>query len=206
MNINGKRRITGRTGIAVAVAIIAGTLASFPFGAQSASAESQGAEVVGTETDAAGRTVVLREGTYNGSVGFGWTKIQQRHNIHSKHTIGFVLKAPNGGVQQGEDRLYVAYAQEITCTDTCVVTDEREVRVINKEAIYASYYGVTLNAVVGITTAYCVNPDGALSCPAWVDRAIGAEKPASASRTSETSTVTTTWSYALKGIDAQHDR
>ncbi|WP_206750276.1 hypothetical protein, partial [Cryobacterium sp. TMS1-20-1] len=108
MNINGKRRITGRTGIAVAVAIIAGTLASFPFGAQSASAESQGAEVVGTETDAAGRTVVLREGTYNGSVGFGWTKIQQRHNIHSKHTIGFVLKAPNGGVQQGEDRLYVA--------------------------------------------------------------------------------------------------
>lgn len=80
---------------------------------------------------------------------------------------------------------------------------------INKEAIYASDYGVTLNAAVGITTAYCVNPDGALSCPAWVDLAIGAEKPSSASRTSGasgTSTVTTTWSYAPKGIDSQHDR
>ncbi|WP_104087722.1 hypothetical protein [Cryobacterium sp. N19] len=175
---------------------IAGLVASPLVPTQPASA-ADGSTIVGTETDADGRNIILRQGTYDGAVGFGWTKIQERHNIHSKNSIGYVLKAPNGGTAQGEDRLYVAYANEITCDSACEVTDSREVRVVNKAAGRESYYGVVLSGgEVGITTAYCVNPDGALACPSWVDRAIGVNKPMASGTTAATPQKSTVWSYS----------
>jgi hypothetical protein len=162
-----------------------------------ASAADAGATIVGTETDVAGRTIILRQGVFDGVRGFGWVKIQQKHAIMSKNSIGFVLKAPSGGEEQGEDRLYRAYANEITCTDAeCKVTDSREVRVVNKTAVREEYAGVTLSGrVVGITTAYCVNPDSAPACPAWVDAAIGRQKPATTIDSHRVDGVSTLWSY-----------
>jgi len=171
--------------------------------ATSASA-ADGATIVGTETDAAGRTIILRQGTYDGATGFGWSKIQKRHAIFSKNSIGYVLKNPDGGVAEGEDRRYTAYANEITCPEgaDCTVTDSREVRVINKAAAYPEYYGVALGGQeVGIITAYCINPDGALACPSWVDLAIGVKKPASARISEGTpASITTSWSYEPMAI------
>ncbi|MDA3804879.1 hypothetical protein PED38_08725 [Clavibacter sp. CT19] len=171
--------------------------------ATSASA-ADGATIVGTETAAAGRTIILRQGTYDGVAGFGWTKTQKRHAIFSKNSIGFVLKNPDGGVDEGEDRRYTAYANEITCTDeeSCTVTDSREVRVVNKAVGKSDWYGVALGGEeVGIITAYCLNPDGALACPSWVDLAIGVKKP-STTRLSEGSptSTSTSWSYEPMSI------
>ncbi|MFC3297280.1 hypothetical protein ACFOD2_13820 [Clavibacter michiganensis subsp. insidiosus] len=180
-------------------AILIGLFSVSGLAATPPASAADGATVVGTETDAAGRTIVLRQGTYDGAVGFGWSKIQKRHAIFSKNSIGYVLKNPDGGVAEGEDRRYTAYANEITCTDeeTCTVTDSREVRVINKAAAYNEYYGVALGGQeVGIITAYCINPDGALTCPAWVDLAIGVKKPTAARLSGESPTSTSTsWSY-----------
>ena len=180
---------------AVALSFVAGPtlLASAPASA------ADGSTIVGTETDAKGRTVLLRQGTYNGSVGFGWTKIQQRHAIKSKNSIGFVLKAPNGGTAQGEDRLYIAYANQIVCTSKCEVADQRQVKVVNKTGAYSQYYGVPLGGkVVGVTTAYCENPDKSLPCPAWVDIAIGSKKPAvtpQSAAEAAAETTSTMWTY-----------
>jgi hypothetical protein len=66
------------TVVMVAIPMITGVvIASAP--AQAAT----GADILGTYHDAAGRTIYYRNGTYNGSVGFGWQKISQKHAITS---------------------------------------------------------------------------------------------------------------------------
>lgn len=49
-------------------------------------------------TDAAGKTIVLRQGRYDparGS-GFGWTKIVEKHKITNLALVEKILKNPNG--------------------------------------------------------------------------------------------------------------
>ena len=137
----------------------------------------------------------MRQGTYNGSTGFGWEKVQRRHAIYSKHSVGYVIKNPNGGTPQGTQRLYKAWANYLVCTPDCIVWSDREVRVVNETARKQTYYGVDLlNQNPGVLTAYCINPHGELKCPSWVDKAIGAHAPRPRTDANESEHMTV-WSY-----------
>lgn len=155
------------------------------------------ATIIGAWTDALGRTVFVRSGTYNGSTGFGMAKIQQRHAIYSIDSLKFVTRNPNGGVAEGLDRRYDAYANRKECTlGVCVVTHSIPVRVIMSNQYVSTYYGVTVNGAIGIKTAYCTMPNGALKCPVWVDRALAGVTFRQGALDGESTSVETTWSYA----------
>lgn len=203
-NSNEKPLRYRRSGAAVLAVLTLAAVTLVP-SAQSALAADAGATIVGTETDAAGRTVILRQGIYDGVQGFGWVKIQKKHAIMSKNSVGYVLKAPDGGKAQGEDRLYTAYVNEITCADAdCEVTESLEVRVVDKTASREEYGGVTLSGKeVGITTAYCVNPDKAPACPAWVDATIGTKKPTASIDSTADDGTSTLWSYEPLAVGAK---
>jgi hypothetical protein len=73
----------------------------------------------------------------------------------------------------GSDRLYMAYANKKECTvDYCTVVDSIPVKLIVNYNTVSSYYGVTINGVLGVKTAYCVNDDRANDCPSWVNGAL----------------------------------
>lgn len=158
-------------------------------------ASASGATIVATYHDADGRTVIYRSGTYNGSTGFGWQKVYQRHNIGSYNAIGFIAHNPDGGVPQGSDRVYMAYANKLLCNAThtdCDVVDSLPVKLVVNYAKVSTYYGVTINGVLGVKTAYCINDDGALKCPDWVSPALKASfRTVSGGRVE-----TTKWSYS----------
>lgn len=154
-----------------------------------------GSDVLGTYHDAAGRTVYYRNGTWNGSTGFGWQKISQKHKITSYNAIGFIAHNPDGGTAQGTDRLYMAYANEMTCTaGHCVGTDSIPVKLVVSYANVVSYYGVTINGTLGVKTAYCVNDDNANDCPSWVNGALRDSFAVSIEDDAQSGT-TVQWSY-----------
>ncbi|MCY7286817.1 MAG: hypothetical protein LH624_00815 [Cryobacterium sp.] len=144
------------------------------------------AKIVGTDYDQNGIKVILRQGVYSGGKGFGWEKIQRRHAIYDKDTLGFVLHEPYPNYS-GSIAEYNAYANKFVDGKP---VDSREVKVVFERKNVTSYYGVTINGQVGIITAFCVNPGGALACPSWVDYALG-KRTANA----EGGTAEVVWSY-----------
>ncbi|MCK9877794.1 hypothetical protein MXD59_18775 [Frankia sp. Ag45/Mut15] len=140
----------------------------------SAASAANGATIVDSWKDAKGRTIILREGTYNGKKGFGWTKITRRHAIRSLKTLRFISRNPNGGEQQGTARRYEAYANRQECKNGyCHYTDSLLVTLIVDFKQVKDYYDVNVNGVLGVQTAYCVNDNRELDCPSWVDQALG---------------------------------
>lgn len=185
-----KGTIFARTGAAVIAFAISLVLLT------PAAASAAPASIIGAWTDANGRTVFVRSGTYNGSTGFGMAKIQQRHAIYSIDSLKFVSKNPNGGVAQGSDRRYDAYANRKQCTGgVCIVTDSVPVRVIMSNQYAATYYGIAINGAIGIKTAYCTMPAGALKCPIWVDRALAGVASRQTTEGTGDSYFETVWSY-----------
>lgn len=131
---------------------------------------------VATWTDANGRSVILRTGTYNWSnqTGFGWAKIRLKHNINSRAALRFIIKNPAGPRNSGRQHLYVAYANSYyyNRAGQTVYMDSREVRLISDPRYFPTYQGARVAGTLGVMTAYCVNPNGANYCPSWVDRAL----------------------------------
>src|SRR5690348_6576812 len=78
----------------VIVAVLVGWGAAT--GPATAAASAPG-DVVTTFADAAGRTVVLREGNYDGFNGFGWEKIRVRHKITNVDVVKAIIGNPDGG-------------------------------------------------------------------------------------------------------------
>jgi hypothetical protein len=100
-----------RLKIAVALAIASLSVFAVPISADAAG----GGTILAAWTDSHGRSVFIRTGSYDAASGngFGWVKIQARHNIHSLSSLKFVSRAPDGGVAQGYDREYTAYANKL---------------------------------------------------------------------------------------------
>lgn len=154
-------------------------------------AEAASATILRAWSDAGGRSVFVRSGTYNGSVGFGMAKVQQRHKINSIASLVFVTKNPNGGVKEGDDRRYNAYANKKICSDgTCTYTESVPVRAIMSNIYASTYYGVLIKGAIGIKTAYCTTDAALLDCPSWVDQALAGVASRTAGEQSETA-----WSY-----------
>lgn len=210
-----KMNLSFRVGTALAVLLLASTAgpalaeenaAEWEDGSQSAEFDgiettaadgTPGRKIVGTETDARGVKVIMRQGVWhaNRGRGFGWEKIQKKHAIYSKHSVGFVLKNPNGGQADGNQRRYYAWANKKVCKDgVCTYVDNRQVYTIVDFRHFDKYFGVNVDGTLGVITTYCINPDGAPKCPAWVDLAIGSEAPRVATR-DDGSRVTTVGSY-----------
>lgn len=125
--------------------------------------------------DVRNRSIVLREGNYSSATGkgFGWTKIKQRHAITKYNTVKFPTLNPDGGVSQGTQRIYKAWAIKWEKRNKrWVAVDQREVRTVVETKRFATYYGARLDAAPGVLTTYCINPDKALKCPKWVDTAL----------------------------------
>ena len=188
MNAFPQRRGIKAALLAVVSMVMAGAFVlSAPLAAEAAGSPT----ILRAWQDAGGRSVFVRSGVYNGSTGFGMAKIQQRHKIYSIDSVVFVTKNPNGGVKEGDDRRYDAYANKKVCQNgTCTYTESVPVRVIMSNTYVGTYYGVVVNGALGIKTAYCTTDTAALDCPSWVDQALAGV----ASRTAEGQSETV-WSY-----------
>lgn len=134
------------------------------------------ARIIKTYYDASGRAVLLRQGKYNmwgDGTGFGWSKISGKHDIRYFGAVGFVASNPNGGVAEGADRRYDAYANRTVCVDgKCTVTDSVPVRLIVHYGTVQTYYDVPINGVLGVKTMYCSMPNNEPKCPEWAGIAL----------------------------------
>jgi|GEM_PF-4843248 len=134
--------------------------------------------IVGQWNDADGNRVVLREGNWNGKVGFGFAKIRAKHGIHEIGSVRFVTTNPAGGEQEGTRRVYLAYANRQECNSgICRYVESVPVRAVVEFSFASVYYGVKLDDVVGVLTTYCLNEDKAHDCPPWVDAALARPAP-----------------------------
>ncbi|MHC2187078.1 hypothetical protein ACVLV4_002745 [Rathayibacter agropyri] len=75
-------------------------------------AEGNGSTIVFQWKNSEKRTLFVRSGAWNGNKGFGWVKIQTKHNIHKFQTLRFISNNPKGATFQGSDALYEAYANK----------------------------------------------------------------------------------------------
>ena len=168
------------------VAVVLATTLFMPAGPASAAP----ATILGSWTDANSQTVFVRQGTYNAADqnGFGMAKITQKHGILAVSNVKFVTQNPNGGVAQGNDRLYTAYANKIVCNPTCRVAESIQVRAVMGNGYQSVYYGIRIKGAVGIKTTYCLT--GATLCPSWVNAALARSAPSS-----DGSTTSVAWSY-----------
>ncbi|MES2093270.1 MAG: hypothetical protein V4531_05590 [Actinomycetota bacterium] len=181
----------------ISLPIIATLVAGFfvmvaPVAAEAAT----GATILANWSDAFNRPVFVRIGTYDGVNGFGMSKIQKKHNIYWTASLKFVTANPNGGTKQGDDRLYLAYANRKVCSSsgTCTYTTSIPVRVVMSNVYAGTYYGVVVNGAIGIKTAYCITDTAATDCPAWVDEALSNIAARTATPAPET-----VWSYTPLG-------
>ena len=192
-----RTRVTRPTSIGLLMIAIAGIIAT----PSMASAATTGATITSAWSDAAGRSVFVRVGTYNGfnSQGFGLAKIMGKHGIRAVSSLQFITHAPNGGTKQGDDREYVAYANKLVCNSAgCTVKASIPVRAIMSNIYVDTYYGISgIKGAIGIKTAYCQNTDASFLCPSWVDNAfVGRASKLSTSPQGNGITDTTLWSYA----------
>ena len=165
-----------------------------------------GATVFYQWRDASNKRVLLRFGTYDyKGNGFGWVKIVAKHHILSPLSVKFVTRAPGGGVRDGNEYIYHAYANRKECVrGSCYYTDSVKVRAVVSWSAPKIHWGVKLDGgPIGVKTTYCVNANKAWACPPWVDLAIGVKGTSSGK--SEQSSIE--WSYSpVKIRGADNDR
>lgn len=149
-------------------------------GSAAATGSSSG-DVVATFSDGGGRTVVLREGTYDGSDGFGWEKIKDKHKITNVEVVEAIVGNPNGGTPHREvdkrtkkltkdRREYVGYANRARCgiNGQCEVVERIPMRVIVE-----FLHDFAFDGQLGVLTAFCVFGDPAhVECPSWVNKQV----------------------------------
>lgn len=172
MNREKSARIAGLLLIAV---MVFGS--SLPAQASPASVQiTDGSTITSAWVDGVGRSIFVRVGSYDpvAGVGFGMTKIIQKHGISAVTTVQFITGNPNGGIAQGLDRQYTAYANEKVCNSySCEYTDSVQLTAVFSSIIQSPYYGVVIpTGVIGIKTAYCNNSDASSLCPSWVDASV----------------------------------
>jgi hypothetical protein len=118
----------------------------------------------------------LRRGfwDHDGQNGFGMDKAWHRHKIQSLSGMKFVMESPLVS-NSGNQSILRAYVGRYECPDgrpgECALTAEREVRAIVDERAFREYYGWPAGDPLGLVTMYCMNPDDAIDCPAWVTHA-----------------------------------
>lgn len=127
-------------------------------------------DVVLTFYDARGLPILMRQGFWNGTTGYGWEKIQRKHLIVNKRVVQGIIQNPNGGEfdpKRAKRKLYKAIARQ----DECVVgVGCRPVQSIRMIAVVDFSESKRFpKEVVGVITAYCKTLQGD-EWPAWVNR------------------------------------
>ena len=123
--------------------------------AASSTATDPNADIVAQWQDIIGTNFFLRVGTYNAALdeGFGMTKIIAKHGIYSGQSVEYVTKNAWSGEARGMDFTRVAYANKIACgTGGCEVLETVAVRAVMSRLFVTTYYGVDVNAEIGVKT------------------------------------------------------
>ena len=123
-------------------------------------------EIGGSWIDKVSRSVVLRQGYWNGSSGWGWKKFYNYHNL----TSASMRKASKNYFKyerEGETTNYRYWAQVVVmrCGWTCWVNEARNVKIINDRR----YMGD--DRIRGIFNGMCIQDPVNPECPDWVNRA-----------------------------------
>lgn len=136
--------------------------------------DADGATILGAWQAAGGWLMHVRAGTYDADLdqGFGMTKIIAKHGITHWHSLRYITQNPTSGESQGNQSTHHAYANMLECDlleDWCEVVDSIMVRTVMDDSYVDDYYGVPVNGILGIITAYCLDY---VYCPAWVNTAL----------------------------------
>lgn len=144
-----------------------------------------GAEIVGTWLDSQGSPVILRAGAWDGSFGFGMKKIEAKHKIANIEMLQAITRTSDIREFDGK-RVYTRYAVRSDSSADQDVVEIVPVRLVYEPRPRDDYWGVGIDGVVGVLTAYCVNPDRGEICPSWVEDSLTAPALNPALRTAET--------------------
>lgn len=115
-----------------------------------------------------GDPVSMRRGYWSADAprrGFGFMKITQKHAIFSRALLASIVSDPDSVtlVQPGR-YVHESTTRHVVCEFQCTVVESVLVRVV------IDYNDFAGQGQMGILTAYCVNPDQAEYCPAYVNR------------------------------------
>jgi len=112
---------------------------------------------------ATGYPIVLRNGTWNGSSGFGWSKAYYYHNLWTKPILDTITFGIISGQPNSKNYTVIHYTDGEIDQFVVVVADTTD----------TSWQGISTqdNREVGVLTGYCENAAGATEpeCPGWVD-------------------------------------
>ena len=112
---------------------------------------------------AAGYPIVLRNGTWNGTSGFGWSKAYYYHNLWTKPIVDTIAYGLISGTPSNKDYEVIHYTDGEIDQYVIVVADTTA----------TSWGGISTQdgREVGVLTGYCQNAAGATEpeCPGWVD-------------------------------------
>ncbi len=109
-----------------------------------------------------GWQIVLRNGTWNGSGGFGWQKAYYYHNLWTKPILDSIHLGTISGSPSAKYYKAGYYDPNL-----------EEIVVVVADTSDTSWGGVSTqdDREVGVLTGYCENAAGAEqpTCPGWVD-------------------------------------
>ena len=92
-------------------------------------------------------------------------KITQKHAIFSRVLLASIVSDPDSVTRERPGRYrHDSTTRHVVCELRCTVVESVLVSVI------IDYNDFAGQGQMGILTAYCVNPDGAEYCPAYVNR------------------------------------
>lgn len=138
--------------------------------AQVAPSISTQQQIVATFRNTLDESVVLRRGFWssaNPNSGFGYEKIVGKHRITNLGVIRQILAHPDAVTPQGGGRYaHDSRSRRFVCRPGCVEVQSVVVRVV------IDYHGWSGPGQFGVVTAYCLNPDKAWACPAYVNAAV----------------------------------
>jgi hypothetical protein len=118
--------------------------------------------------DGRGVRIPLRRGYWIRSQGYGWERIKGKHALTSMAVVRAVIRDPDGGrldPRQPTHRIYTAFVRHPECL---AAPGCRHGRRLPVTAVVDFGEAAHFAEVLGVTTAYCENPDGEPTCPEWV--------------------------------------
>ena len=167
-----------RSTLRLAVALIAATLLIAPARTAEANPPPPGYPTSKVKTTAYNRTlgpIPIRQGFWDAKVdqGFGFDKAYHKHNLYTVSAQKRIMLSPTILKQANGNYRLTLYAGRYRCSgSTSKLVDRRTVLGIHNGRSYSKYHGWPVHGILGMSTAYCRNPDKDPKCPNWVTPAI----------------------------------
>jgi len=177
--------------VRLTLALFTASLLILPVRTAAANPPPPGYPTSRVKTTALNRTlgpIPIRQGFWDSVAdkGFGFDKAFHKHNLYTLSAQKRIMLSPTIYKQQNGNYKLTLYAGRYRCSgSTCRLVDKRTVHGIHNGRSYPEYHNWPVGGLLGMQTAYCLNPNREIRCPNWVTPAI--DRPGAPSASSQRS-------------------